>query len=46
MSIDVDNMSEEQVRDLLSRLVESLDLAEDEGVFGNESWLGFLEIEV
>lgn len=42
---DLDNMSEEQVRDLLRRLVESLELAEDEGAFGRDSWEGFLEIE-
>lgn len=42
----IDSLSEEQARDLLVRLVNSLQLAEDEGVFGNESWEGFLEIEV
>lgn len=43
---DLDTMSEEHVRDLARRLIESLQLAEDEGAFGSESWHGFLEIEV
>lgn len=43
---DIDAMSEEEVRDLAKRLVISLQLAEDEGAFGNDSWHGFLEIEV
>lgn len=43
---DIDTMSDEQVRDLLRRVVESLALAEDDGVFGNDSWHGYLEIEV
>lgn len=43
---DLDNMSEEQVRDLARRLIESLELAEDDGAFGRDSWEGFLEIEV
>lgn len=42
----IDDMSEEQVRDFAKRLVEALELAEDEGVFGRDSWYGFLEIEV
>lgn len=43
---DVDNMSEEQVRDLAKRLIESLELAQQSGAFGSDSWEGFLEIEV
>lgn len=43
---DVDGMSEEQVRDLLIRMIESLELAEEQGSFGPDSWQGFLEIEV
>ena len=47
MSEDIiDDMSEEQVRDLLRRIIESLNLAQEDGVFGKESWLGYLEIEV
>lgn len=41
----IDNLSEEQVRDLARRLIESLQLAEEEGAFGSDSWQGFLEIE-
>lgn len=44
--IDIDTLNEEQVRELLARLIESLELAEDDGVFGSDSWHGFLEIEV
>ncbi len=43
---DVDSMNEEEARDLLKRIIDSLDLAQDEGAFGLESWQGFLEIEV
>lgn len=43
---DLDNMSEDQVRDFARRVIESLELAEDEGAFGRDSWEGFLEIEV
>ena len=43
---DVENMSEEQVRDFARRLVIALDLAEDDGMFGKDSWEGYLEIEV
>lgn len=43
---DLDSMSEEQVRDLARRMIVSLQLAEDEGAFGSDSWEGFLEIEV
>lgn len=43
---DLDTMSEEEVRDLAKRLITSLQLAEDEGAFGNDSWHGFLEIEI
>jgi hypothetical protein len=43
---DIDDMSEEQVRDLLRRIVESLNLAQEDGVFGKESWQGYLEIEI
>jgi hypothetical protein len=43
--LDIDDMSEEQVRDFLRRLVESLNLAEEDGVFGKDSWQGYLEIE-
>lgn len=42
----VDGMSEEELRDFTKRLLVSLELAEDDGVFGTESWHGFLEIEV
>lgn len=45
-SEDIDTMSDEQVRDLLRRIVESLELAEEDGVFGKDSWQGYLEIEV
>lgn len=44
--INLDNLNEEQVRDMLAKIIERLELAEDDGVFGNDSWLGFLEIEV
>jgi len=43
---DIDNMEDEEVRELLRKIVTSLNLAEDEGAFGVESWRGFLEIEV
>ena len=43
--IDIDNYSDLEVRDLLRRIIESLELAEEDGAFGNESWQGFLEIE-
>jgi hypothetical protein len=43
---DIDDMSEEQVRDLLRKIVESLNLAQEDGVFGKESWQGYLEIEI
>lgn len=44
-SEDLDNMSEDQVRDLARRLIESLELAQESGAFGSDSWEGFLEIE-
>lgn len=43
---DVDTMGEEEVRDLLRRMIVSLQLAEESGAFGSDSWEGFLEIEV
>lgn len=43
---DLDSMSEEEVRDLARRLIESLQLAQESGAFGSDSWQGFLEIEV
>lgn len=43
---DTDNMSDEQVRDLLNKIIERLELAEEDGIFGSDSWQGFLEIEV
>lgn len=45
-SLDLDGLSDEESRDLLRRIVDSLELAEDEGAFGNESWHGFLEIDI
>lgn len=44
-NIELDDLSEEQARDLLRRIVESLELAEEDGIFGKDSWQGFLEIE-
>lgn len=44
-SQDLDDLSEEQARDLLRRIVESLELAQSDGVFGRDSWQGYLEIE-
>lgn len=44
--IDIDSLSETQVRDILATIIERLELAEDDGVFGNDSWQGFLDIEV
>lgn len=43
--LDIDDMSEDQVRNLLYRIVNSLELAENDGVFGTDSWQGYLEIE-
>lgn len=43
--LELDDLSEEQARDLLRRIVESLNLAQEDGVFGNDSWQGYLEIE-
>lgn len=43
--IDVDDYSDLEVRDLLRRIIESLELAQEDGAFGNDSWQGFLEIE-
>lgn len=43
---DIDTLSEEEVRDLLRRMIVSLKLAEESGAFGSDSWEGFLEIEV
>lgn len=42
----VDSLSNDEVRELLEKLIESLQLAEDDGVFGSDSWHGFLDIEV
>lgn len=42
---DLDSMSEEQVRDLARKLIESLELAQESGAFSSDSWEGFLEIE-
>lgn len=42
---DVDSMNELQVRDLLTKIIERLELAEDDGVFGKDSWQGYLDIE-
>jgi hypothetical protein len=42
---DVDDLDEDQVRLLLKTLIERLHLAQEDGVFGNESWTGYLEIE-
>lgn len=44
--IDLDGMSDEQVRDLARRMIDALKLAEEDGIFGADSWEGFLEIEV
>lgn len=43
---DLDELSEEEARDLLRRIVISLNLAQDDGIFGKESWHGYLEVEV
>lgn len=45
MSELVDSMSDIQARDLLKTLIDRLEMAEAEGVFGKDSWHGFLEIE-
>lgn len=45
-TLDLDSLTDEESRDLLRRIVDSLNLAEDEGAFGNESWHGFLEIDI
>jgi CRISPR/Cas system CSM-associated protein Csm4 (group 5 of RAMP superfamily) len=45
-SEDLNDMSEEQVRDIARRIIDALELAEDDGIFGSDSWEGFLEIEV
>lgn len=45
-SEDINGLSEEEVRDLLRRIIESLELAEEDGVFGRDSWQGYLEVEV
>lgn len=42
----VDAMSDEQVRAFAKQMIDSLEMAENEGVFGNDSWHGFLQIEV
>lgn len=42
---DIDSLSDEQVRDILTKIIERLELAEADGIFGNDSWQGFLEIE-
>lgn len=44
--VDLEALSEEEARDLLRRIVEALELAEEDGIFGKDSWQGFLEIEV
>lgn len=46
MKVDIDILNDEQVRDLLRRIIESLELVEEDGVFGRDSWHGYLEIEV
>lgn len=46
--IDVDTietLSDYEARNLLRDVIESLELAEQEGLFGNESWQGALQIE-
>lgn len=43
---DIDEMNEEQVRDFARRVVEALKLAQEDGIFGSDSWEGYLEIEV
>lgn len=43
--LDIDDMSEDQVRNLLVKIVERLEEAENDGIFGNDSWQGYLEIE-
>lgn len=46
MSVEIlETLTEEEARDMLRRIVESLNLAQDDGVFGKESWMGYLEIE-
>lgn len=42
---ELDTLTEEEARDMLRRIVLSLNLAQDDGVFGKESWQGYLEIE-
>lgn len=42
----VDDMSDGQVRLFAKQLIESLEMAENEGIFGNDSWHGFLQIEI
>lgn len=42
----IDEMNELQVRDFAKQLIDSLELAQNEGIFGTESWHGFLQIEV
>lgn len=43
---DIDRMTEDQLRDFAIKLVEALLLAEEDGVFGKDSWEGYLDIEV
>jgi CRISPR/Cas system CSM-associated protein Csm4 (group 5 of RAMP superfamily) len=43
---ELDEMSETQVREFARRLIEALRLAQEDGIFGSDSWEGFLDIEV
>lgn len=43
--LDIDDMTEDQLRNFVFKLITALELAEEDGVFGSDSWQGYLEIE-
>lgn len=45
MKIKIENMTEEQVKELLKQLIEKLDDLDTEDYFGTEGWGHFLGFE-
>jgi hypothetical protein len=43
--IDIDDLTEEQAKNLLSQLVSKLDELDDEDFFGTEGWRHFFGID-
>ena len=42
VKVDIDELTEQQIRDRLKRLIEELDILDGEDFFGTEGWREFI----